>query len=134
MKFRVDVDMIMSWIPCDKYSRDSIKKLFLKNCGKGKNLSLKMAIDLDIPIEDKLWLILRREFIPELQLHDIAIFCWEKIARPIWEKYDPNDKRPHNAVKTKKMWLKGKATDKDLDAAGAAAGEKILKYIKKIGG
>jgi len=84
-------------------------------------MSLKNALKLDIPAEDIYWLVFRNEFMTDLAMHNIAIFCWDEIARPIWEKEYPNDKRPHEAVRVKKLWLKKKATDKELASARAAA-------------
>jgi len=48
--------------------------------------------------------------------------CWSaEQSLPIWEKYYPNDKRPHNAIKARRGWLKGLVSDQELAAAWDAA-------------
>jgi len=58
--------------------------------------------------------------------------CWSaEQALPIWEKYYPDDRRPRNAIKARRGWLKGEVSDQELaaawdaarDAAWAAAGD-----------
>jgi len=130
---------IMAFGPCDRYPEERLRKLVMKSCGKIKRVYAEdvLRVKLDKP-DDYAWLLFRPEFIGERTLHQIAIFCWEKIARPIWEKNYPNDKRPHDAVEVKKLWLDGKASDEELDAARAAAMaaaraaayKKILTYVK----
>ena len=130
---------IMAFGPCDRYPEERLRELVMKSCGKIKRVYAEdvLRVKLDKP-DDYAWLLFRPEFIGERTLHQIAIFCWEKIARPIWEKNYPNDKRPHDAVEVKKLWLDGKASDEELDAARAAAMaaaraaayKKILTYVK----
>ena len=134
---KVTAEQIMEFGPCDRYDLEKVKSLMGKN--KTVGLSDIWKVKLDKPA-DYLWLVLRPEFIPDKKLHQVAIFCWDKIARPIWEKYYPDDKRPHEAVRIKKLWLKDKATNEELDAAVAAARDaawaaainKIIKYVKHI--
>jgi len=133
MKSVVTVDMIMTWNPCDRYDREKVEWLFTSVCGRSKTMSLKNALRLDIPAEDIYWLVFRNEFLTDLAMHNTAIFCWEEIARQIWEKEYPNDKRPHEAVRVKKLWLKKKATDKELDAARAAAGDAARAAARAAG-
>ena len=115
------VDGIMNLGPCDGYTRERMEELRKTQCGRRKNITLKDILTSEVPPEDKLWLVLRNEFLTDAELHEIAIWCWEKIARPIWEKHYPDDKSPHEAVRVKKLWMKGKATDDELEAARAAA-------------
>ena len=115
------VDGIMNLGPCDEYTRERMEELRKTQCGRRKNITMKDILTSEVPPEDKLWLVLRNEFLTDAELQEIAIWCWEKIARPIWEKHYPDDKSPHNAIRAKKLWLKGKATDRELAAARAAA-------------
>ena len=118
MKAKVTVDMIMSWRPCQPdYPRERVEELM----DRKKFVTLKQALNLPIPDIDILWLVLRPEFIADKKLHYLAIWIWEDIARPIWVKYYPEDNRPDEAVRIKKLWLKGKATDAELAAARVAA-------------
>jgi len=119
MKKRFTVQNILDFNPCSEYTEEKIAQLF-KAVGCKKYVTVGKLFEANIPHEDFLWLILRPEFIPEKQLHEIAIWCAEKIAMPIWEKYYPDDKRPQNAIKVKKAWLKGKATSEELAAVWAA--------------
>ena len=121
----ITVDGIMNLGPCDGYTRERMEELRKTQCGRRKNITMKDILTSEFPPEDKLWLVLRNEFLTDAELNEIAIWCWEKIARPIWEQHYPGDRRPHEAVRIKKLWMKGKATDDELayamEAAGAAA-------------
>ena len=147
MKKKFTVQDILDFNPCSSYTEERITELF-KQVGCKKYVTVDKLFKANIPHNDFLWLILRPEFIPETQLHQIAIWCFERIAQPIWEKYYPDDKRPQEAIRIKKLWLKGKSTIEELaaarDAAGAAAWDaardaaraaawaKIKNHIKKI--
>jgi len=120
MKEQWSVDDILALEPCHDYSRDRIEELF-REVGCSDYVTPLEISRADIPIEDFLWLVLRPEIIPERQLHEIAIWCWEEIARPIYEKHYPEDRRPHDAVAVKRLWIEGEATDDELAAARAAA-------------
>jgi hypothetical protein len=113
----VTIEQIMSFGPCSIYTREHIEELRKEVCGRRKRITIQDIMNAPIPAQDKIWLLLREEFFTELQLHQISIWCWEKIARPVWEKYYPEDKRPHEAIRIKKLWLKGKATDEQLNVA-----------------
>jgi hypothetical protein len=121
---KITIDTIMDFNPC--YSYDEIREMIERNIGKKrKTININDVLESDIKSEDKLWLILRKEFMTEKQLLSVEIFCWDKIARKIWEKYYPDDKRPHKFVALKKKKLKGIIIDKKQwkaasDAAWAA--------------
>jgi hypothetical protein len=70
-----------------------------------------------VPAEDKLWAVLREEFLPAPILHEFACRCAERVLK----KAKVTDERSWNAIKTKRAWLKGEATDEELRAARAAA-------------
>ena len=122
MKNKWSVQDILDFKPCDRYTENHIIDLF-KSVGCKKYITLDKIVQLDISVDDLFWLILRPEFIPEKELHLFAIWCFEKIAQPIWEKYYPNDNRPQEAIRIKKLWLEGKATIEELEATGEAARE-----------
>ncbi len=54
------------------------------------------------------------------QLHEAAIRIALDVL-PVYETLYPEDERPRKAIETKQLWLDGKATDQELDAARAAA-------------
>ena len=120
MKKKFTVQDILGLNPCSSYTEERITELF-KSVGCKKYVTVDKLFKANIPHQDFFWLILRPEFISERQLHEIAIWCFERIARPIWEKYYPNDNRPQEAIRIKKLWLDKKATNKELAAASAAA-------------
>ena len=53
-------------------------------------------------------------------LHEFACWCAEQTLY-IFERDYTNDKRPRNAIEAKKLWLAGKITENELDAAKDAA-------------
>ena len=120
MKKKFSVQDILEFNPCSGYTEERITELF-KSVGCKKYITVDKLFKVNIPHQDFFWLILRNDFISEKELHMIAIWCFERIAQPIWEKYYPDDKRPQDAIKVKKLWLKGKATIEELDAAWPAA-------------
>ena len=81
------------------------------------------ALDvLDLPEEevspeDKLWAVLRAEFIPEETLHEFACRCAEEALKLV-ENPDP---RSVAAIEAKRRWLRGEIGDEELAAARAAA-------------
>jgi hypothetical protein len=102
------VDDVMSWRPCSRYSKADIERLF---AGRDR-LSALEILDVDIPIRDKFWSVLRVDLIAETTLRELA--CdYAEYCLPM---------RPRIAIETKRRWLKGEATDAELkDAADAAA-------------
>ena len=114
---RITVDLIMSLDPCEEYSRDRITKLF---SGR-KSVALKTVLKTDkIQHNDKLWLLLRTQFIPENDLHELACQFAEHVL-PIFETEYSDDKRPRLAIEAKRKWLQGEITTNELKAAAWAA-------------
>ena len=113
---KLTIDQVLAMDPCEKYDRERITEL-----AAGRNeLSLLEILDLDIPHEDKIWVVLRKEFLSERDLHLLA--CdFAEYSLPIWEKWRPDDTRVRNAIAVKRKWINGDATDEELAAAGAAA-------------
>lgn len=70
-----------------------------------------------IPAEDRLWAVLREEFIPTHILHEIACRC----AEDALSRIDIPDPRSINAIAVKRRWIAGEATDEELAAAWADA-------------
>jgi hypothetical protein len=75
-----------------------------------------LALD-EIPAEDRLWAVLRGELIDAPILHEFACRCAERALHRV-ENPDP---RSLQAIKVKRLWLKGEATDAELEAARDAA-------------
>jgi hypothetical protein len=107
-------ELVCTWNPCESYTYKKLKEL-----GNG-GITIEQALDLPIPDADKLWLLLRREIIPEKDL--ILLVCkYAKRVLHIYEKKYPGDMRPRNAIKTRELFARGKATEKEMAAARAAA-------------
>lgn len=71
----------------------------------------------DVSAADKLWSVLRKEFIDAPILHEFACRCAEYALSFV----DNPDPRSIAAIKAKRKWLRGEITDKELYAAQAAA-------------
>ena len=71
----------------------------------------------DVSAQDKLWSVLREEFIEAPILHEFACRCAE-YALSFVENPDP---RSIAAIEAKRKWLRGEITDAELYAARAAA-------------
>ena len=71
----------------------------------------------DVSAADKLWSVLRKEFIDAPILHEFACRCAEYALSFV----DNPDPRSIAAIEAKRKWLRGEITDKELDAARAAA-------------
>ena len=72
----------------------------------------------DVSAEDKLWSVLREEFIPAPIIHEFACVCAEYAMSLI----DNPDPRSIKAIEVKRAWLRSEATGEERAAAWAAAG------------
>lgn len=75
-----------------------------------------LALD-DVDAEDKLWAVLREELIDARILHEFACWCAEYALSHV----ENPDERSWNAIKVKRAWLRGEASDEELAAALIAA-------------
>ena len=75
-----------------------------------------LALD-DVSAEDKLWAVLREELIDARILHEFACWCAEDALSHV----ENADERSWNAIKVKRAWLRGEASDAELAAAWSAA-------------
>ena len=107
----VSINQVMGWRPCPDYPQKRITELF---AGK-EFLSWEDVFALNIPTEDKLWALLREDFIPTRDLHLLACDFAEKVL------HLTGDPRCAEAIRVKRLWVDGKATDGELAAARDAA-------------
>ena len=75
-----------------------------------------LALD-GVSNEDKLWAVLREEFIDAPVLHEYACRCAEYALTFVREP----DSRSIAAIEAKRKWLRGEISNDDLAAARAAA-------------
>ena len=79
----------------------------------------------EVGAEDRLWAVLREEFVPAHTLHEFACRCAEGALR----KAGVTDDRSWNAIRVKRLWIEGKATDTELAAARDAARSEHVKML-----
>ena len=105
----ITTEQIMSWSPCDRYNESIVSDLI----GDGKT-PIEIT-ELEISVEDRLWVLLRPEIIPEMDLHSIACDFAQAVS------HLNQDPRVQAAIDAKRKWIAGKISDKELEAARAAA-------------
>ncbi len=105
--------------PCWLETPDGRKKL--ESIGGRKEAWTALDVlelpEEEVSPEDKLWAVLRPEFVPEETLHEFACRCAEEALKLV-ENPDP---RSVAAIEAKRRWLRGEIGDEELDAARAAA-------------
>jgi len=74
----------------------------------------------DCPAVDRLWVVLREEWVDDATLRLFACDCAERVL-PLLEKKFPDDKRPRQAIEVARRYAEGDATDEELRAAQMAA-------------
>jgi len=107
------INDVMSWTSCSRYTKKATAKLF---AGR-ENVTALNILELDIPAEDKLWIVLREEMLDANILHEFACRCAEEALKLI---YNP-DPRSIAAIEAKRAWLRGEITDNELAIARASA-------------
>lgn len=73
--------------------------------------------DEEVSAADKLWAVLRDEFIEAPVLHEFACRCAEDALKLV----DNPDPRSVAAIEAKRKWLRGEITDEELKSARKAA-------------
>ena len=114
----VTYEEFLKFAPCWlKYEdgAERIKAYFDRFGGRMSALDI-LTLD-DVSAEDKLWSVLREEFIPAPILHEFACVCAEYALTLI----DNPDPRSIKAVEVKRAWIRGEATDEELANARDAA-------------
>lgn len=112
---KINIELIKSFNPC----QDGLDN-FIKHHKDFSGSELEL-LELDnVSVSDKLWLLLRKEFIPENDLHELACKFAESVLHIFEDEY-PNDKRPRKAIEAKRKFIKGLITRDELAAASDAA-------------
>ena len=115
---RVTLDEFLSFKPCwldDEQGRRRLRYYARKLGGSADALEI-LALRR-IPADERLWAVLREEFIPAPILHEFACRC----AEDALSRIDNPDSRSIHAIAVKHRWIAGEATDEELAAAQAAA-------------
>ncbi len=101
----VTVDQVMEWDPCSDYPRERVEELWT---GRPALTALEI-LDLDIPGADRLWAVLRNEFLSDRELRELACDFAESVIH-IYERNCPGDDRPRNAINVARRFAHGSAT------------------------
>jgi hypothetical protein len=109
--------------PCEEYTLSRVRELW----GDRERCTAADILRMDIPAKDRLWAVLREEFLPKRLLARAACDFAEHVL-PIYEERYPDDNAPRHCIEVKRRHIGGKATDEELwgamtaaDAAAAAA-------------
>ena len=115
---RVTFDEFLSFKPCWLRNEQGYRRLryYARKLG-GSADALEILALRRIPADDRLWAVLREEFIPAPMLHACACRC----AEDALSRIDNPDPRSINAIVVKRRWIAGEATDEELAAAEADA-------------
>ena len=114
----VTYEEFLEFKPCwlaEENGAERIKAYFDRFGGRMSALDI-LNLD-DVSEVDKLWSVLREEFIPASILHEFACVCAECALTLI----DNPDPRSIKAIEVKRAWLRSEATDEELAAASDAA-------------
>lgn len=134
----------LSWLPTVTYEQfldfdpcwldDEEKAAQLKEIGsrKEKWSAVDVLRLVEVSVDDRMWSVLREDFLPANLLHEYACRC----ADYALSKIDNPDPRSIRAVEAKRKWLRGEITDEELaaawDAAQAAAWDAAWKDLLEI--
>ena len=114
----ITYEQFLGFGPCWKVSEQGRRRLgyYCRKLG-GKATALDILRLNRIPAADRLWAVLREEFVPADILHEFACRCAEK-AMALVRNPDP---RSIAAIEAKRKWVRGEITSDELAAAQAAA-------------
>ena len=115
---RVTFSEFLEFDPCWPDDEQGLRRL--EYCARklgGSADALEILALRRIPAEDRLWAVLREEFIPAPILHACACRC----AEDALSRIDNPDPRSIHAIAVKHRWIAGEATDEELAAARTAA-------------
>ena len=108
----VTIEQFMSFKPC--YSEKRVCEL----AGDKTEWTALDVLQLEkVPSSDRLWAVLREEFIDAPILHEFACRCAERALALV----DNPDQRSIDAIAAKRAWMRGEITDEQLYSAGSAA-------------
>ena len=102
---QVTIEQVMQWKTC--YSEKRVRECFAGRV----SLSWKDIIALNIPTADKVSALLHEEFFTTQELLHLACDFAESVL------HLANDPRCVAALRTKRCWIDGKATNEELDTA-----------------
>ena len=105
------IEEVIFWDVC--YPREKLEALY---AGR-ETLTARDVFDLPIPGKDKLYALLRPKVIPERELHLLACDFAERVT------HLAGDPRSTEAIRVKRLWVAGEATDEELETSRKAMRE-----------
>ena len=113
----VTVEQFKSFGPCWLETREGRERFAKVAALHDEWTAYDVLVLPDVSAEDKLWAVLREEFIDAPVLHEYACRCAEYALSLIDNPYP----RSVAAIEAKRKWLRGEIDDVALSAAQAAA-------------
>lgn len=113
----VTVEQFKSFRPCWFETAEGRKRFARIAAIRDEWTALDVLNLPGVPAKDKLWSVLREEFIDAPILHEFACRCAEYALSFV----DNPDPRSIAVIEAKRKWLRGEIKDKELRAAWAAA-------------
>ena len=113
----ITVEQFKSFRPCWLETAEGREKFARIAAIKNEWTALDVLNLPDVLAEDKLWSVLREEFIDAPILHEFACRCAEYVLSFVASP----DPRSIAAIEAKRKWLRGEITDAELDSARDAA-------------
>ena len=115
-KKTITIEKIMSFNPCYIWPEEKIVEAI-----GGRAIDIIDFCHLKtVPHTDKLWLLLRPDYISDKNMRLLAC-TWAERVLSIFEKKYPGDGRPRAAIQVSRKFAEGLATHEELAAARAAA-------------
>ena len=123
MKTKITVADILNLNPCgSRYTEEYLAVLF---GGRNSVTAKEILLDTRVPAEDKLWVVLREEFLPKALLYEFACLVAESLLQAERAEGREPDVRSWAAIEARRSWLRGEIDDTTLAAARAAAWDAV---------
>lgn len=113
----VTLEQFKKFGPCWLETEEGAERLERIGKLKAEWTALDVLDLVDVSAEDKLWAVLREEFIDANILHEFACRCAEYALSFV----DNPDPRSVAAIEAKRKWMRGEITDMELADARDAA-------------
>ena len=127
----VTVEQFKNFGPCWLKTAEGCEKLARIAAIRNEWTALDVLNLPDVSAQDKLWSVLREEFIKAPILHEFACRCAEYALTFVREP----DSRSIAAIEAKRKWLRGEISNDDLTAAWAArtaAREHEIEILREL--
>lgn len=108
----ITADQIHRWVTHDAWhTHKNLRALF-----DGKSIAPLAVCDLDIPVKDRLWILLRPDIIPERELRLLACDFAEHVLY-IFERDYPGNNHVRDLIETARDYVRGEVMLDAMDIA-----------------